>query len=93
MKKLKLGQVVTYNTTEADRKRMSYNQECNTQHKLPAVVTQVWHDGKCNLKVLLDGVGDIWKTSVEPGTSQGQFEVNEEPLEAIMPKKKKLFSK
>lgn len=52
-----------------------------TNHKLhnngaveaPAMVVRVFDDGKCNLKVQLDGNDTTWATSVLEGTTPGTW--------------------
>lgn len=72
----KIGDIVTYTTTEEERKNM---ENCpplhnNVQEKLPAVVVAVWGDkpdSLVNLKVFHDGQSaDLWKTSVPRGDGE-----------------------
>jgi hypothetical protein len=66
-----IGRVVIYNTTEADKAKMeaasTLNGGCNTQDKLPAIITAVWSDECVNLKVITDGNLDLWVTSANKG--------------------------
>jgi hypothetical protein len=77
----KIGDVVTYNTTEQERVDMS---NCpplhnNVAEKLPAVITAVWSDSLVNLKVLHDGQSpDLWKTSVQRGDEEFNWNFQEE---------------
>ena len=41
---------------------------CNNAAKIaPAIITRVWNSSCVNLKVLVDGNHDLWKTSVNQG--------------------------
>lgn len=66
-----IGRVVIYNTTSADKAKMeaanTLNGSCNTQDKLPAIITAVWSDECVNLKVITDGNLDLWVTSANKG--------------------------
>ena len=66
-----IGRIVRYRTTEEDRESMRKNHQ-NVQEELPAIIVAVWSDTCVNLKVLLDGEGDMWVTS----SSQGNDEMN-----------------
>ena len=72
-----IGRVVVYKTTEQDQSLMKAKSEtdgrCNVQEELPAVIVAVWSDECVNLKVNLDGDGEIWKTSINNGNEQGQW--------------------
>lgn len=57
--KPKIGDVVYYFPTKVERELMNNNQD-----KCPAVITAVWGDTCVNLKVIFDGIHDIWKTSI-----------------------------
>ncbi len=39
----------------------------------PAIIVRVWSDTCVNLKVLTDGVHDIWKTSIDQGDQPNQW--------------------
>lgn len=69
-----IGRVVNYHTTDAQRIRMKHNNNCNVSELLPAIIVAVWGPYIVNLKVLLDGEGDLWATSVQEGTGEGQWE-------------------
>ncbi len=71
MRKPTLGDVVIYNTTKEEQKKMSFAATCNTQNQLPATVVHVWDNGTTvNLKVDLDGNGQLWIPSVEHGNEE-----------------------
>lgn len=64
-----IGRIVLYHTTEEERKAMEnsfkdrgYSQ--NVAKVLPAIVVAVWGSTSINLKVFVDGYGELWKTSV-----------------------------
>jgi hypothetical protein len=72
MGKLKVGMIVNYQTTEQDQNKMSEHRSvCNVRAELPAVVVAVNGKDSVNLKVLLDGQGDIWATSSPQGDTPG----------------------
>jgi len=61
-----IGRIVIYTTTDDDKNYMRIN-HCNVVDELPAVIVNVWGDTEdacVNLKVMLDGHGDMWKTSI-----------------------------
>jgi hypothetical protein len=71
-----IGRIVTYKTTEDDRAKMISIPNCNVQNELPAIIVKAWgetEDSCVNLKVLLDGQGDIWKTSAGRGDGEGNW--------------------
>ena len=74
--KLKIGMIVCYKPTSTE---MGYMKErhsvCNIKEELPAVVVAIDEDTEVvNLKVLLDGQGDIWATAVVYGEGVGEWE-------------------
>lgn len=71
-----LGRTVIYKTTEKEREFMKIKNSCNEQKELPAVIVAVWGDtptSAVNIKVLLDGTEDLWKTSVCVGENEGSW--------------------
>ena len=65
-----IGRIVIYNTTEADKAKMraaGLNGTCNVQDILPAIIVAVWSDECVNLKVITDGILDLWVTSALKG--------------------------
>lgn len=72
-----IGRTVIYKTTDAQqdamRKASSLGRSCNVTDELPAIVVAVWSQSAINLKVILDGIGDIWVTSVSEGDQPGQW--------------------
>ena len=83
MKKLRVGLVVSYKTTAADQAKMAEHRSvCNVIEELPAVVVAIDEKNyQVNLKVLLDGQGDIWAKDVVQGDEEGQWEFYPEPEE------------
>lgn len=75
MNKPTVGRIVMYNTTEQDRAKMKalscLGKGCNEQKQLPAIIVAVWGPECVNLKVMLDGHGDLWKTSAGMGDHEG----------------------
>lgn len=68
-----IGRVVIYNTTEADRKKMTDSGTANEQKQLPATIVAVWGETTVNAKVELDGEGSLWKTSILQGDNEGNW--------------------
>lgn len=68
-----IGRIVCYHTTKEDRERMDRRDECNVQEELPAMIVAVWNGNCVNLKVMLDGVGDLWITSSLQGDNEGEW--------------------
>lgn len=74
MNKPKLGMVVLYKTTEAQREAMR-NVQDNVQDVLPAIIVSVWSEDCVNLKVMIDGNStDIWVTSSLKGEMEGNWQ-------------------
>jgi hypothetical protein len=69
----RLGQIVNYTPTLQQRNEMK-ERHCNQPEELPAVVVAVFTPEMVNLKVLLDGPGDIWATSSPQGKLEGQWD-------------------
>lgn len=69
-----IGRFVHYKPSEVERKRMKDANNCNESSLLPAVITAVWSDSCVNLKVLLDGEGDLWATSRSRGENEGNWD-------------------
>lgn len=69
-----IGRTVRYKTTEADRKLMEDKPNCNVQNELPAVIVAVWSEECVNLKVQLDGEGELWVTSSLRGDQEMQWD-------------------
>lgn len=55
-----IGRIVIYTLSEHDKNSINGN----TTDKLPAIIVNVWSDTCVNLKVITDGINDLWKTSV-----------------------------
>lgn len=68
-----IGRIVIYKTTEQDRKAMEYSCQ-NVQKELPAIIVAVYGESTVNLKVILDGKGDLWKTSASKGDQEGNWD-------------------
>lgn len=68
-----IGTVVTYNTTNDEQTEMINNPDCNVQEKLPAIIVAVHSEESVNLKVFLDGKGELWVTSSLKGDDEGQW--------------------
>lgn len=89
----KLGQIVNYTPTLQQRNEMK-ERHCNQPEELPAVVVAVHTPEVVNLKVLLDGPGDKWATSVHQGLEEGEWdfypneELNQAELDAVFEKVK-----
>jgi hypothetical protein len=75
-----IGRIVVYNTSEEERKTMKDSGQ-NVQERLPAIIVATWQnqgetaseDTAVNLKVFVDGIGEIWKTSCKQGTGPNQW--------------------
>ena len=74
----KIGQIVVYKPTQEDKNYMSNpNTICNSQDLLPAMIVRIWNENCVNLKVFIDGVQDLWKTSVMLGDGEGSWKPQE----------------
>lgn len=72
-----IGRIVVYNTTELDRNLMR-EVKANVQIQLPAIIVATfenssYQNNESDLKVLLDGVGELWGTSIPQGDGEGQW--------------------
>ena len=67
-----IGRTVIYNTTEEQKTKMRVDY-ANVADKLPATIVAVWGTESVNLKVNLDGPGDMWLTSITRGDEPGQW--------------------
>ena len=63
-----IGRIVHFNVPEDMKPKV------NWAEKLPAVIVRVWSNDCVNLKIITDGVEDIWQTSVPKGTEVNQWE-------------------
>lgn len=71
-----IGRVVIYTPTEDERKawrESSGGNKINEAEKLPAIVVAVWSETCINVKVDLDGPGQLWKTSINRGDGPGEW--------------------
>ncbi|MFC0182522.1 hypothetical protein SAMN04515674_101480 [Pseudarcicella hirudinis] len=66
MSKVTIGRIVIYKPTEEDISLMQHSGF--SKKELPAIITAVHSDDCVNLKVFLDGHGDLWKLSRNRGT-------------------------
>lgn len=64
-----IGRIVIYNQTEYSKNSI----QGNKPDQLPAVIVAVWGEVTVNLKVLTDGVNDLWITSASKGDGPGQW--------------------
>ena len=69
-----IGRIVIYKTTEAEQQTMEDSTNQNVQKELPAIIVAVWSESTVNLKVILDGAGELWKTSATKGESEGNWD-------------------
>lgn len=60
------GRIVNFRMTEDLKNRVNGNK----QDVLPAIIVAVWSDTVVNLKVITDGINDLWVTSVPYGDAQ-----------------------
>lgn len=54
-----IGRIVMYNMTQDDKNKINGNK----MDVLPAVIVAVWGETCVNLKVISDGLNDLWLTS------------------------------
>ena len=73
-KKISIGRIVRYNTTEAEQQALGLL-NCNQSKQLPAIIVATWGGTTVNVKVFVDGgVQDLWKTSVTQGNNPGNWQ-------------------
>jgi len=65
--KLTIGRTVLYHVAQTDSALLRHN----SAKDLPATVVAAHNDTCANLKILPDGPGDVWKTSVCEGEGPG----------------------
>lgn len=69
-----IGRIVIYKTTEEDRKTFqALRGNGNNVNELPAIIVNVWSDTCVNLKVIGDAPIDLWKTSMNQGDGEGNW--------------------
>lgn len=68
-----IGRVVIYKPTKEENEAASKMSGRNTADKLPAIITAVWGETCINASVILDGEGTQWKTSIQQGDLEGQW--------------------
>lgn len=62
-----IGRIVMYNMTQDDKNKINGNK----MDVLPAVIVAVWGNSCVNLKVISDGINDLWLTSKQEGNAPG----------------------
>jgi hypothetical protein len=65
--KTTIGRMVVYHCNKEEKEKN------NHQETAPAIITAAWSDTCVNLKVILDGENDLWKTSVPLGDLENQW--------------------
>lgn len=75
-----IGRIVIFHTTKQDQATMQVNNTSgcsNIREELPAMIVGINKSGDAiisiNLKVELDGHGQLWKKSVVEGNEEGQY--------------------
>lgn len=68
-----IGRVVIYTPTKAENEAWEKSSTANTAEKLPATIVAVWGETCINAQVILDGEGTVWKTSIQQGDGEGQW--------------------
>ena len=63
MMKPTIGRIVIFNMTDDLKNKVNGNK----QDKLPAIIVAVWSETTVNLKVITDGINDLWITSATQG--------------------------
>jgi hypothetical protein len=66
--KATIGRMVVYHCSQDEKEKMN-----NYQETAPAIITAVWSDTCVNLKVILDGENNLWKTSAPLGEAEMQW--------------------
>jgi hypothetical protein len=64
-----IGKIVYYKLPDWDKTSINGNKS----DILPAVIVAVWSDTSVSLKVITDGLNDLWKTSVQFGDTTGTW--------------------
>jgi hypothetical protein len=62
-----IGRIVIFNVPEDIRPKVNHAEQ------LPAIIVRVWSEDMVNLKVITDGINDIWITSVHKGDEVNQW--------------------
>jgi hypothetical protein len=62
-----IGRTVIFNVPEDMKPKVNFAE------KLPAIIVRVWSEGVVNLKIITDGLQDIWQTSVHLGNEPNQW--------------------
>jgi hypothetical protein len=64
-----IGRIVIFNMPDYLKNGVNGNKS----EKLPAIIVAVWSETTVNLKVLTDGLNDLWVTSVSLGDAEGNW--------------------
>lgn len=64
---LTIGRIVIFNVPEDMKPKVNFAE------KLPAIIVRVWSQDCVNLKIISDGMEDIWQTSVTKGDMANQW--------------------
>lgn len=67
-----IGRIVHYRPTP-ERNKALVEMGYNSQDLYPAIIVAVWGPECVNLKVILDGPGDMWITSANKGDEPGMW--------------------
>ena len=68
-----IGRIVTYATTATEQKQINEHPRNTPQEKSPAMIVAVNEDDSVNLKVFIDGWGEIYSKNVKEGDQAGQY--------------------
>lgn len=63
---LTIGRIVIFNVPEDMKPKVNFAE------KLPTIIVRVWSQDCVNLKIISDGMEDIWQTSVTKGDMANQ---------------------
>jgi hypothetical protein len=62
-----IGRIVIFNVPDDMKKKVNFADQ------LPAIIVRVWSNDCVNLKIITDGMEDIWQTSVTKGNEVNQW--------------------
>lgn len=68
-----IGRIVVYTTTDQDQRMINEHPHNTPREQSPAIIVAVLDEETVNLKVLIDGCGELYRKEVVQGNEPGQW--------------------
>lgn len=68
-----IGRIVVYSTTSLDQRMINEHPHNTPREQTPAIIVFVNDDNSVNLKLFIDGCGELYKKDVVQGNEIGQW--------------------